>query len=133
MDTSNASITGGTSVKVDILAPHQNYFAGVVGMSTWDVSATATAIVGVPIGAMGAAPIAFSATAFDLSGKVKEGYGCPVQPCTPIGFGNGNGDVPNDEDDISWTNYGTENIDSGNCFPRPGRTESRATSLGFSY
>jgi len=103
------------SVQVDIDAPHPNAFAGVVGMSTWDVSATATAIGGVPVGAMGAAPIAFSDTAFDANGDVMPGYGCPVQPCTPVGFGNGNGDVPQNATDISWTNYGTDNIDSGNC------------------
>ena len=38
----------GVQVTVGITAPHQNAFAGVVGMPTWDVSATATSKTGWP-------------------------------------------------------------------------------------
>jgi hypothetical protein len=34
-------------------------------------------------------------------------------PAHPYGFGDGNGDVPNDAGDTAWTNYGTGNVDTG--------------------
>ena len=49
--------TNGASVKVDIQAPHANGFASVVGMSSWTVSTTATALTGFPDTAIGAGPI----------------------------------------------------------------------------
>ena len=106
------------TVKVDILAPHQNAFAGVVGMPKWDVSATATAVVGVPTQAYGAAPIIFSDQNFDtLTGVPLAPYGCATPPtCTPFGFGEGNGDVPNNAGDIAWTLYGP-NVNTNSVRP----------------
>jgi hypothetical protein len=94
-------------VTVAITAPHQNYFAGVVGQPTWQVSVTATAKVGVPTGAMGAAPIIFSEQVFDPATNMPFApYGCAAPPCTPAEFGDGNGDVPNNPGDVAWTLYG---------------------------
>ena len=33
----------GTTVRVDIMAPHRNYFAAIIGQPSWDVGTTATA------------------------------------------------------------------------------------------
>jgi hypothetical protein len=94
-------------VTVNITAPHQNYFAGVVGQVTWQVSVTATAKVGVPTGAIGAAPIIFSSDAFDpATGMPFAPFGCASPPCTPAEFGDGNGDIPNAANDVAWTLYG---------------------------
>jgi Flp pilus assembly protein TadG len=94
-------------VTVSITAPHQNYFAGVVGQPTWPVSVTATAKVGVPTTATGAAPIIFSSSAFDPDTGMPLGpFGCASPPCTPAEFGDGNGDIPNGPNDVAWTLYG---------------------------
>ncbi len=94
-------------VTVNVAAPHQNYFAGVVGQPTWQVSVTATAKVGVPTGAIGAAPIIFSSQVFDpVTGMPFGPFGCASPPCTPAQFGDGNGDIPNAANDIAWTLYG---------------------------
>jgi Flp pilus assembly protein TadG len=94
-------------VTVNITAPHRNYFAGVVGQNTWQVSVTATAKVGVPTGATGAAPIIFSSQVFDpVTGMPFGPYGCATPPCAPASFGDGNGDIPNGPTDVAWTLYG---------------------------
>jgi Flp pilus assembly protein TadG len=94
-------------VTVGVTAPHQNYFAGVVGQSSWQVSVTATAKVGVPTGAIGVAPIVFSVQIFDpATGLPFAPFGCATPPCTPAEFGDGNGDIPNDPNDVAWTLYG---------------------------
>jgi Flp pilus assembly protein TadG len=60
-----------TTVTVNITAPHQNYFSGVLGFSSWQVSTTATSLAGVPNEvAGGAMPIIFN-TAVCASG-------CPI-------------------------------------------------------
>src|SRR5258706_15204852 len=38
----------GRHITVSIAKPHRNYFAGIVGMSSWTVSTTATAVAGRP-------------------------------------------------------------------------------------
>lgn len=111
------SFPAANKVEVDIAAPHRNYFAGVVGQPTWQVSVTATAEEGVPVGDVtGAAPIIFSRAAFSpTTGLPLSPYGCtPLSPCTPYGFGDGNGDVPNNAGDLAWTVYGPK-VNTGNC------------------
>ena len=104
-------------VKVDITAPHRNYFAGVVGQASWPVSVTATAKVGVPTGVTGAAPIIFSTQVFDPgTGMPFAPFGCATPPCSPAEFGDGNGDVPNGPNDVAWTLYGP-NVDTNSVRP----------------
>jgi Flp pilus assembly protein TadG len=113
------SFPASNQVKVDISAPHQNYFARVVGQPTWQVSVTATAEEGVPVGDItGAAPIIFSETAFNhATGLPYSPYGCtPLLPCTPHGFGDGNGDIPNNAGDVAWTLYGP-NVNTNDVRP----------------
>ena len=104
IDTSN-----GAAVKVDIQAPHANSFASIVGMSSWSVATTATALTGFADTAEGAAPIIFSVHAFGTDGAP---LSQDADPNNPFAFGDGNGDVPNDASDIAWTNYGTGNVDT---------------------
>ena len=101
--------TDGAAVKVDINAPHANNFAAIVGMPTWQVSTTATAITGFPDTAAGAAPFIFSVDVFDSVGRPLGSYGDKLHP---FDFNETNGDVPTSVGDIAWTNYGTGNLDS---------------------
>jgi Flp pilus assembly protein TadG len=102
-------LSNGANVKVDIGAPHRNSFASIVGMSTWQVSTTATARAGFPDTAAGAGPMIFSIDAFGTNGTPFPQY---ADPSHPYAFGEGNGDVPNGPGDIAWTNYGTGNVNS---------------------
>ena len=95
----------GVEVKVDITAPHQNHFAGVVGMSTWPVSTTATAQSGYPDTAVGAAPMLFSIDAFGPNGTPLAAYGNAASPFT-FDHGQGqSGDAPDAANLMSWTDY----------------------------
>ncbi len=102
-------LTQGARVKVDVLAPHPNTFTRVVGLNSWDVSTTATALTGFPDTAVGAAPFLFSIRAFGTNGQPLPQYG---NPAGPFDFGQGNGDVPNNASDMAWTNYGTGNVNT---------------------
>ncbi len=100
-----------THVKVNISADHQNSFASIMGFNKWPVSTEATVEVGIPDTTTGGAPFIFNKDVFtDPGGVPKTIYSDPGHPFT---FGDGNGDVPNDPDDIAWTCYGTcGNVDS---------------------
>ena len=100
-----------TVVRVDIGASHRNNFASVVGMSSWQVCTTAAVNVGIPDTTIGGAPLLFNTKAFtDPGGLPLAKYSDPNHP---FSFGDGNGDVPNDPDDIAWTCYGTcGNVDT---------------------
>lgn len=105
IDTSN-----GAAVTVDISAPHSNNFASIVGMPTWQVSTTATALTGFPDTVAGAGPFIFSIDAFDDSTGLPKGpYG---NKNAPYDFGETNGDIPTAPGDIAWTNYGTGNVNT---------------------
>lgn len=90
------------SVTVDITKPHRNNFAAVMGMPTWDVSVTATALsTGNPNAVNGAMPLLFNAEAFpgaicdeDAGTCTDEVYQLP---------GTGNEDVPQDATQFNWT------------------------------
>lgn len=99
-----------TEVKVDISAPHRNNFTSIVGMSTWQVSTTATVETGIPNKANGA-PFIFNTKAF------VNGTGDPLPQFknknAPFAFGDTNNDTPRTATDIAWTCYGTcGNLDS---------------------
>jgi Flp pilus assembly protein TadG len=99
VDTSN-----GVEVRVGIDAPHANSFLGVIGMGTWEVSTSSSALAGFPDTARAAGPFIFSIDAFENDGTPR------FQTAT--NFGEGNGDVPNGALDIAWTNYGTGNVNT---------------------
>jgi Flp pilus assembly protein TadG len=99
----------GTKVTVTVSGPHRNNFLGLIGQGSWTISASATALAGLPDTAYGAAPFIFSIDVFNSNGSPKSQYSSPG---SPYEFGDGNGDVPNDAGDIAWTNYGTGNVNT---------------------
>lgn len=111
--TSGVTVTVSTTsktVKVDISAPHSNYFAGVVGQPTWQVSVTATALAGIPKKFSGVAPFILSQEIFDPA------TGLPFEPYTSVTDftktqGQGS-DEPLTVLNLAWTNLGTGNVSS---------------------
>ncbi len=97
----------GATVQVDITKPHQNSFARVMGMNTWDVSVTATALTGSVDTAVGAGPWIMDVGAFYPDGTPKYTAANPTQ------FGTANGDYPVSATDIAWTDFnGNNNVNS---------------------
>jgi Flp pilus assembly protein TadG len=94
----------GVEVQVDIDSAHRNSFLGALGLSSWDVSTTATAIAGFPDSAAGAGPFIFPISAFNDDGTPKYQ--------TPTDFNETNGDIPTSQTDLAWTNYGTGNLNT---------------------
>ena len=109
--TVNVALTS-TTVKVDVSGPHANYFAGVVGQPTWDVSVTATALAGIPKKFTGVAPFILSQDVFDPD------TGLPYRDFTitsGVDFEKTTGqgsDVPLGAYNLAWTNLGTGNVSS---------------------
>jgi Flp pilus assembly protein TadG len=116
-----------TEVKVDISSPHRNNFTSVIGMTTWQVSTTATVETGIPNKANGA-PFIFNERAF------VDGTGVPLpqysDPNNPFAFGDTNNDVPTTATDIAWTCYGTcGNVDSSTVRSMVDGTSPVSTTL----
>ncbi len=114
-DTANGVVVTVTfppnKVQVDVSAPHQNYFAGVVGQPTWKVSTTAQAVAGTPDTAVGAAPVILSLSDFNPDGTPKTRF--TKTSCIAANDANGcvwikdfNSGIPTLDTNWSWTNYG---------------------------
>jgi len=107
-DSTNVAVaintSNGVEVTVDIASPHHNSFLGALGMATWNVSTTATALSGFPDTGNGAGPFIFPISAFNDDGSPKY--------TTATDFNETNGDVPTGQTDLAWTNYGTGNLDT---------------------
>jgi Flp pilus assembly protein TadG len=102
----------GVQVTVDITGKHTNAFAGVVGMTSWDVSVTATSKTGWPDSATGPGPFIVSKKAFDKAGKATSCTG-PGNQCDlnhPVN------DTPTQATEFSWTNFGYDKkcLETGN-------------------
>jgi Flp pilus assembly protein TadG len=95
----------GASVKVTITALHQNMMAGLLGMPTWTVTTTGTALAGFPDTAHGASPFIFSSLAFGDDGTPL--YQAPT--CLRHETGP-RGDAPVVADAFAFTNYGTGSV-----------------------
>ena len=97
-----------SNVTVDLTGVHTNNFAAVLGMPTWDVSVTATAMASDrPNGAVGAMPLLFNQEAFPGAVCDEQNSGC-----TPEVYqlpGTGNQDVPQDATQFNWTIFCTAN------------------------
>lgn len=102
VDVTLANSSTATHVRVDLTGKHNNNFAALLGMPTWDVSVTATAMVADrPNGAIGVMPLLFNEEAFPGAVCDEEATGC-----TPEVYqlpGNGNEDVPQDATQFNWT------------------------------
>ena len=91
----------GQAVTVDIAARHHNAFGSIVGLSSWEVAVTATAVVGPAGRPRGVAPFIFHNQVFvQGTGEIQPQYGDPLHPFT---FGETNGDVPAGPNDLAWT------------------------------
>jgi Flp pilus assembly protein TadG len=96
------------TVQVDITKPHRNNFAAIMGMPSWNVSVTATALSSEnPNAANALMPLIFNAEAFpgaicdeDAGACIPEVYQLP---------GTGNEDVPQDATQFNWTIFCTAN------------------------
>ena len=102
VDVSIANSSTATHVRVDLTGQHHNNFAALLGMPTWNVSVTATALVADrPNGAIGVMPLLFNQEAFPGAVCDEEATGC-----TPEVYqlpGSGNEDVPQDATQFNWT------------------------------
>jgi Putative Flp pilus-assembly TadE/G-like len=79
--------------------PHQNNFTGLIGMPTWGVTTQASVLAGRPNAAIGAMPIIFNRSAFDVNGagdSNEKGYSEPDP---------GNQDVPLGNQKFNWTEF----------------------------
>lgn len=103
-----SNIGVGGVVRANITGKHNNNFATLLGMPTWDVSVTAAAEASDrPNGAIGAMPLLFNAEAFP-GAICDETAGA----CTPEVYqmpGTGNEDVPQDATQFNWTIFCTAN------------------------
>jgi Flp pilus assembly protein TadG len=91
---------GAETVKVEIGARHHNAFASIVGMPTWDVSVTATAVVGPGGNPHGVAPFMFRVDDFvPGTGAIKPPYNAPYA----FGGNQLNNDAPSTPGDLAWT------------------------------
>ena len=93
----------GVQVTVNITAPHRNNFASILGMTTWDVSTTATSKTGWVNTAHGPGPFIVSQEAFNAgSGSPKHCTGnadkCDLEH--PVE------DTPTDWMEFTWTDFG---------------------------
>ena len=103
----DSSYAGSTSVTVTVTRPHQNLFAGVVGMPTWPVSTTATALASnEPNAAIGAMPLIFNQAALPANLNQNVAYSEP---------GTGTEDVPQGPSQFNWTVFCTANGNACNA------------------
>ena len=72
--------SNGAQVTVDVDAPHHNAFGSVLGLMTFDVGTTATAVSGFPDTAEGAAPMIFNEGVFGTDGLALAQYSNPLAP-----------------------------------------------------
>lgn len=103
------TVSNGASVRVDIEAPHRNHFGSIIGLPTWQVATTATALSGFPDTAEGAGPMIFNIEAFGTDGRPLPQY---ANPASPFAFHGMAGDAPEGQHEFTWTNYGTGNLDT---------------------
>jgi hypothetical protein len=97
---------GVSTATVTVTAPHNNYFAGLLGLSSWNVSATATSEFGQPNGVYGAMPLIFNQDAYN---DPLNHQSSPVQT-----FGEpaaGSEDIPLGDSTFNWTVYCEAGVD----------------------
>lgn len=105
--TSVSLLSSGATVSVRITRPHQNGFARIIGLSSWDVTVDAAAMAGGVDTAVGSAPWIMNVGAFNADGTPKYGKN------NPVAFGEGNGDYPTGGTDIAWTDFnGGNNVNA---------------------
>jgi hypothetical protein len=102
-------------VRVDITKPHRNNFAAIMGMPTWPVSVTATAIsTASPNAAVGVMPLLFNEAAFPGAICNEDTENCATKIETYQLPGTGNEDVPQDATQFNFTIF-CEGGGEGGC------------------
>jgi Flp pilus assembly protein TadG len=102
-----------TQMTVDVSRPHRNYFSGILGFASWQVSATATVEAGVPNVVTGTMPVIFNEAMFD-----DENLATYTNPDLPVSFSEpppGTEDVPQEPDEFNWTVFCVAGGDSCNA------------------
>lgn len=104
---SGATVTvaiSSSSIQVDVSKPHQNYFSGVMGFTSWGVSTTASVQAGTPNAAYNPMPLIFNKKAFNNAANKDSGLpGVFDEP------GSGPADVPTTSTTFNWTIFCTAN------------------------
>jgi Flp pilus assembly protein TadG len=95
----NAAGNPGWTFTVNVSRPHENNFSGLLGMSSWNVTTTATTLAGRPNAAIGAMPIIFNQSAFDENGAGNGAEQAYDEP--PVG----SSDIPLGNSTFNWTEY----------------------------
>jgi hypothetical protein len=102
VDSTTVTVTQSVDdITVTVTRPHQNYFAGVLGFASWDVTTTATVRAGIPNGAYGAMPLLFNEDAFNDPANRSPNTGSFDEPSS------GTDDVPQGNAQFNWTIYCT--------------------------
>jgi len=96
---SNAAGNPGWTFTAVVSKPHANNFTGLLGMPSWGVTATATALAGRPNAAIGAMPIIFNRDAFDSNGSGPSSIVTYTEPDP------GSNDIPLGPNHFNWTMY----------------------------
>ena len=74
--TADVAVNNGlATVTTRVTKPHRNFFSGIIGFGSWDVSTTASAIAGTPNAVVGAMPLLFNKKAFPDGHGPHEGAG----------------------------------------------------------
>jgi Flp pilus assembly protein TadG len=98
------------TIQVEITKPHRNNFAAIMGMPTWPVSVTASAIsTDSPNAANGVMPMLFNEAAFPGAICDEKHENCATKIETYQLPGTGNEDVPQDATQFNWTIFCTAN------------------------
>jgi Flp pilus assembly protein TadG len=89
-------------ITVNVSRPHRNYFSGILGFASWDVTTTASVEAGQVVAAYGLMPLIFNQVAWEAN----------RDPTNPISFGeppSGNADIPLATNEFNWTLFCTAN------------------------
>ncbi|HEY5483781.1 MAG TPA: pilus assembly protein TadG-related protein [Propionibacteriaceae bacterium] len=100
----------GATAVASVTLPHRNWFSGIVGFSSWQITTTASAITGQPTGVFGLMPIIVNQSIFAHGGGVN----------VPMVFnepdpGQTNPDIPIGTTQFNWTNFCTSGGNSCNA------------------
>jgi len=101
----------GATAVATVTLPHRNWFSGIVGFSSWQVTTTASARTGQPTGVFGLLPIIVNMAAFTDAGG---GIGVPMTFAEPDP-GQLNPDIPIGTTQFNWTNFCTAGGNSCNA------------------
>ncbi|HEX5148478.1 MAG TPA: pilus assembly protein TadG-related protein [Candidatus Limnocylindrales bacterium] len=89
-------------ITVNVSRPHRNYFSGILGFPSWNVTTTASVVAGQVVAAYGLMPLIFNQVAWEAN----------RDPANPSSFGeppSGNADIPLATNEFNWTLFCTAN------------------------